>query len=153
MTVRRWTFLVGRLFTDRGLRPDVGVVVTTLSPFAFDMFVKPRLFAWLESLVAWHHESSVAASCRASALTLVPSLTAGRGDPWGRTGAAWWAAVAYVVAGAAGASYLLLNPRLPLVTSGSHDFAIVPGALLPLLWLWVMDDLTAWPPLEPRGAG
>ena len=111
MTVRRWTFLGWTPLHDRGLRPDVeGLGATALSPFAFDMFVKPRLFAWLESFVAWHHVWMLAAYV-ASALTLVPSLTAGRGDPSRRPGAAWWAAVAYVVAGAAGKmTYLLLNP-------------------------------------------
>ena len=50
---------------------------STYSPFAFDMFVRPRLFPWLETFVDWHHVW-YALAYAVSVITLLPDLISNR---------------------------------------------------------------------------
>lgn len=118
--------------------------VTALSPFAFDMFVKPRLFPWLETFVAWHHLWYGLAWLLTSA-TLLPVLARGPHGPSWRARAAWWVSVTYVAVFGAIGAFLLNAPRLPMLASGTQDPFVVPGALLPLCWLAIIDHLDGWP--------
>lgn len=108
--------------------------VTTYSPFAFDMFVGPRLFPQLETFVTWHH-LFYWIGFLAGAATLVPDLRAAR------RGAAWWAAASYVVVFGGIGLYLLGTPYLAQLSRESRSQVAVTGALLPLLWLAVVDHL------------
>lgn len=151
MSPRHLAFVSARLGAAAVFLLTWAYGATALSPFAFDMFVKPRLFTWLETFVAWHHLFFLAAGVASSA-TLIPLLAAGRRQPSARLRVAWWAAVAYVVVIGAAALSLLAAPRLALATSGRQDLMVVPGALVPLIWLAVIDHLVAWPLLRhPAG--
>ncbi|MCC7032423.1 MAG: sulfatase-like hydrolase/transferase [Acidobacteria bacterium] len=142
--IRTLVFVAGRLAAAGVFVLSWAYGATALSPFAFDMFVKPRLFPWLESFVTWHHLWFLAAYL-VSGATLAPHLATGRAHDRPHVRAAWWAAVAYLVVIGLAAASLILSPRMPLVASGRHDLVLVPGALLPLLWLSVIDHLAGWP--------
>ena len=98
------------------------------------MFVRPRLLPELVTFVNWHHVFYWIAFT-ASALTLIPDLRSPR------RGAAWWAAAGYVVVFAAVGVHLLGATYLAMLTGQSRSLAVVPGALLPLVWLAVIDHL------------
>lgn len=119
-----------------------GYGVTTYSPFAFDMFVRPQLLPQLTSFVVWHHLWWGGAYLL-SAATLVPGLLRGpRNQPL------WWIAAGYVVALGAVTAYLAGAPFLSSLSSGSRSLAVVPGALLPVAWLAVIDHLSLGTPIR-----
>lgn len=152
MTPSRLLVVAGRLVAAGVFLLGWAYGATALSPFAFDMFVKPRLFPWLESFVTWHHLWFLGAYL-ASAATLAPLIAAGRTAARWHTRAAWWAAAGYLLAAGLAAAALLLGPRMPLVASGRLDLLIVPGMLVPLLWLSIVDHLVGWPRLVPAAGG
>lgn len=104
------------------------------------MFVRPRLFTWLVEFVAWHHAWYWAAFLL-SVATLLPDLIRSRSNTGAR--AARWVAVGYVIFFGLVGVYLLGTPYLTLLSSGDRSLALVPGALLPLLWLALVDHLAA----------
>jgi hypothetical protein len=110
--------------------------ITTYSPFAFDMFVRPQLFAPLTTFVIWHHVFYWIAFL-ASAATLVPDIR------HAQRASARWAAIGYVLVFGGVGVYLLGNPYLAGLDSASRAPWAVHGALLPLLWLAVVDHLSA----------
>lgn len=140
----RLAFLSARLIATAVFLLTWAYGVTALSPFAFDMFVKPRLFSWLDGFVNWHHLWFGLAWILTSA-TLVPVLGRRRAGAAWQKRAAWWGAVLYVAVFGAIGTYLLLAPRLALLTTSTRDLLIVPGALLPLCWLAIVDHLSGWP--------
>jgi len=144
MNATRLAWVLARVASAAVLLVTWGYGVTALSPFAFDMFVKPRLFPWLESFVTWHHIWFFGAYF-ASVATLVPIVAAGRKASAPHLRAAWWASISYLAVVGASAASLLVHPRLPLIVGGGHDWFVVPGALVPLLWLSLIDHLTGWP--------
>src|SRR3990170_802343 len=85
--IGRFLFYAGRLLAVSIFLITWGYGATTYSPFAFDMFVRPRLLPELVTFINWHHVFYWIAFA-ASALTLLPDLRSGRRD------AAWWAALA-----------------------------------------------------------
>lgn len=113
--------------------------VTTYSAFAFDMFVKPRLFEPLNAFADWQHAWFTLAYAL-SVSTLV-GVMRGRGGTSPRQRVAQLLAIAYAVAIGAVAIWLIGHPYLPSLTTGSHPLAAVPGALLPAIWLAVIDHL------------
>jgi len=118
-----------------------GYGVTTYSPFAFDMFVSPRLFPWLADFAVWHHMWYWAAFLL-SAATLFPDLIGSRRGP-ARMRVVWWAGAGYLVVFGLVGVYLVATPHLASLGSGSRSVFAVPGALLPMLWLAVIDHLAA----------
>jgi len=112
--------------------------VTTYSPFAFDMFVRPQLFPWLGDFVVWHHAWYWAAFV-VSVATLAPDLMGARGR------ASWSAArvmaAAYVLVFGAVGVHLLGTPYLPSLTSQPHSFVAAFAPLVPLAWLAAIDHL------------
>ena len=142
MIVRRLAFLTARLAAAIVFVLTWVYGVVALSPFAFDMFVKPRLFPWLETFAVWHH-LFFAGAYLLTVLTLVPVLMRGRRGARADQ-MAWWASVTYIgVLGAAAAS-VMSAPRLSLIDAGTRDLFIVPGALVPLVWLAAIDHLVGW---------
>ena len=113
-----------------------GYGVTTYIPFAVAQFVRPQLFPQLSAFVIWHHLWWGSAFVL-SAATLIPGLVRGPRDR-----AEWWAAAGYVVVLGAFSAYLTGAPFLASL-SGSRSMAVVPGALLPVVWLAVIDHLSS----------
>ena len=64
--------------------------------------------------------------------------------------AAGWLAVGYLLFFGAIGVHLLGNPYLVTLDGGERSLTIVPGALLPLLWLAVIDHLGARFPRDQR---
>ena len=137
--IGRLLFYAGRFTAAAIFLITWGYGVTTYSPFAFDMFVRPRLLPELVTFVNWHHVFYWIAFT-ASALTFIPDLRSPR------RGAAWWAAVGYVVVFAAVGVHVLGATYLATLTGQSRSLAVVPGALLPLVWLAVIDHLAGGVP-------
>ncbi len=135
----RLLFYAGRFTAAAIFLITWGYGVTTYSPFAFDMFVRPRLLPELVTFVNWHHIFYWIAFS-ASALTLLPDLRSPR------RGAARWAAIGYLVVFAAVGVHVLGATYLATLTGQSRSFAVVPGALLPLVWLAVIDHLASGVP-------
>jgi hypothetical protein len=100
------------------------------------MFVRPQLFPQLATFVAWHHAWFWLAFLL-SAATLAPILTSPR------RALAFWAAITYVIGMGGLGCYLTVTPYLAALSSGSRSLAVVPGALLPIAWLAVIDHLAA----------
>lgn len=134
--IGRLAFLAARTVAVLIFLLTWGYGVTTYSPFAFDMFVRPNLFPQLASFVAWHHAWFWLAFLM-SAATLVPILASRR------RGLAFWASAAYVVGMGGVGCYLTVTPYLAALSSGSRSLAVVPGALVPIVWLALIDHLAA----------
>jgi len=108
--------------------------VITHSSFAFEQMVKPRLFPALADFVIWHH-AWFALAYVLSTLTLIPMIR-NRDTTWLARGAA----IGYTLVIGGIAVWLLGRPYLASL-SGARDLVVVPGALLPLLLLAVIDHL------------
>jgi membrane-anchored protein YejM (alkaline phosphatase superfamily) len=111
--------------------------VTTYSPFAFEMFVRPQLFPWLAEFVAWHHVWYWGAYVL-SVSTLVPDLV-GRDarQPSGKTTRRM--ALAYSVCFGAIGVYLVGTPYLSELSNKSQSLAVALVPLTPLIWLAAID--------------
>jgi hypothetical protein len=118
--------------------------VTTQSAFAFDMFVKPQVAPALTAFVS-AHAAWLLLGYALSAATLVPLLM--RRERNRRARLARWAAVAYLAGIGAIVAWLTGEPYLASLASGSRHPGVVPGALVPLVWLAAIDHLAA-----PRAA-
>jgi hypothetical protein len=136
--VNRWAFVLARALVAAFcvLTWAYGVIVSVR--FAFEQFIRPQLFPWVSQFVTWHHAWYWGAFV-VSAATIVPDLLALRTHR-GRH-AAGWLAVGYLLFFGAIGVYLLGNPYLVTLDGGDRRAAIVPGALLPLLWLAAIDHL------------
>jgi hypothetical protein len=130
-------FLVSRLGVAAFALLTWAYSVTTYSPFAFDMFVRPGLFPWLAEFVVWHHVWYLGAYVL-SVITLVPDLV-GRHvrEPGGKT--TRWMALAYSVCFGAIGVYLLGTPYLSQLSNQSQSLAVALVPLVPLIWLAAID--------------
>jgi len=138
--IQRSAFLIARAVAALIFLLTWGYGVTTYSPFAFDMFVRPQLFPQLATFVAWHHVWFWVA-LGLSAATLIPEVMGPRRGP------AFWTTVAYLMAMAGLGCYLTVTPYLATIGNGSRSLAVVPGALVPIVWLAIIDHLSvakAW---------
>ena len=116
--------------------------ISTFSPFAFDMFVRPQLFPWLGTFVTWHHLWYWAAYLL-SVGTLASDLRSVRGARLGSQHARWMAWGYTLTFGAIGA-YLVGSPYLSTLSTAhpSHVLAFMP--LVPLVWLAAIDHAAAF---------
>src|ERR1044071_8817033 len=105
------------------------------SPFAFDMFIRPRVFAPVNQFVAWHHILYVVAYTLI-AITLVPDVR----DPRTRR-----LAIAYLVAFGIVAEWLLVTPYLPKLWNGIECVIAAMAAFIPLVALAAIDHVAARP--------
>jgi len=113
------------------------------SPFAFDMFIRPQLFPWITSFVNWHHIWSFAAFALS-----VPTIATAFGKRAANPGRQRWAfrsAVAYAVVAGAIVARLLHSPLLPTLWGDWRSLPVAVAALVPLVWLSVIDHLVASP--------
>ena len=134
--IQRLAFLAARTVAALIFLLTWGYGVTTYSPFAFDMFVRPQLFPQLATFVAWHHAWFWLAFLLSTA-TLVSILISARRGP------AFWVSAGYVIGMGGLGCYLTVTPYLATLSSGSRSQAVVPGALLPIVWLALIDHLAA----------
>ena len=143
----RWAFFAARAAVVAYclLTWAYGLIVSVR--FAFEQFIRPNLFPWVSQFVTWHHAWYWGAFLL-SAATLIPDLRAVRENRAGR--AAGWLAVGYLLFFGAIGVHLLSNPYLVTLDGGERPLTIVPGALLPLLWLAVIDHLGARFPRDER---
>jgi len=140
VAARRAAFVAGRSFVTLVCVAAWSYGVTTYSPFAFDMFVRPQLFPPLSQFVAWFHVWYWAAYA-ISLLTLLPELRSERRKPL------FAAAATYAAVFGGIGVYLLAVPYLATLTTGSRSL-IVPGALLPIAWLAAIDHLACGLPFS-----
>ena len=141
--IGRRLFLAARLFAAGVFLLTWAYGVTTYSPFAFDMFIRPQLLPGLATFATWHHLWYWAAYALA-VLSLLPEITNGRRN------AAWWASLLFIAVFGIVGLYLMTMPVLATLTSGSRSLVVVPGALLPIAWLAVIDHLVAGVPTPPE---
>lgn len=136
----RLAFLTARFVAGAIFLLTWGYGVTTRSAFAFDMFVKPQLSPALVSFVTWH-PAMFGLAYLLGALTLVPIIRTPAATT--RQRVAWIAAVGYVVVFGGVTLWLAGQPFLASLGRGDNSLLVVPGALLPLLWLAAIDHLAA----------
>ena len=132
--IGRRLFLAARLLAAAVFLLTWAYGVTTYSPFAFDMFIRPQLLPELATFVTWHHLWYWAAYLLA-VLSLFPDLMNRRRRP------AWWASLLFVAVFGVVGAHLITTPVLASLTSGSRSTLVVPGALLPIAWLAIIDHL------------
>lgn len=103
----------------------------TYSSFAYQQFIKPHLVNWLTGFVVWHHLGFWLALL-VTAWTLLPDLQRERGAvrvlAWG-----------YVAASALVGVVLLVRPVLPQVENNGRGLALALAALVPPIWLALVD--------------
>ncbi len=136
----RWAFFAARAAGAAYcvLSWAYGLIVSVR--FAFEQFIRPGLFPWVSEFVIWHHAWYWVAFL-VTAATLIPDLRSLL-----RTGAprvAGWLAIGFVLCFGALGLHLLGNPYLVTLEGGVHPWSLVPGALVPLLWLAVIDHFSA----------
>ena len=143
----RWAFFAARAAVAAYflLTWIYGLIVSVR--FAFEQFIRPGLFPWVTEFVIWHHAWYWGAWLL-SAATLVPDLLALRAQR-GRH-LAGWLALGYLLCFGAIGMRLLGNPYLVTLDGGELSRWIVPGALVPLLWLAVIDHVAARFPRDER---
>lgn len=143
----RWAFFTARTAVAAYflLSWVYGLIVSVR--FAFEQFIRPGLFPWVTEFVIWHHAWYWGAWLL-SAATLIPDLRALRAQR-GRH-VAGWLAVGYLLCLGAVGVHLLSNPYLVTLDGGERSWALVPGALLPLFWLAVIDHCSARFPRDER---
>jgi membrane-anchored protein YejM (alkaline phosphatase superfamily) len=123
--------------------------IVSYSPFAFDMFIRPQLLRWVNDFVAWHHVWYLGAYA-ASVASLWHDLDWRRS----RSGAdriAHRLALAYAAVLGAVALKLAAAPHLPTLWNDSRSLMTGLAAFVPLVWLAVIDHLSAlraWSPLD-----
>jgi membrane-anchored protein YejM (alkaline phosphatase superfamily) len=145
----RWGFIAGRVVVAAVclLTWAFGLIVSVR--FAYEQFIRPQLFPWVTEFVNWHHVWYWVAFA-ISVATIVPqlrSLTADGGKP-----IAGWLSLGYVFCFGGIGIYLVANPYLALLDGGTQSLALVPGALVPLLWLAAIDHTASGSPeADQRG--
>jgi arylsulfatase A-like enzyme len=107
--------------------------ILTYSPFAYEQFIQPNMIAWLSNFVFLHTDFYWLMLC-ATLLTVAPQLQSGRGRIL-----AW----AYVAVGGIVGGLLTVTRVLPAGDTPVRSVAVAFAALVPLLWLGLIDCLTA----------
>jgi hypothetical protein len=133
--------MVSRLLAAGFFLLTAGYAVLHCSPFAVDMFIRPQLFPWLATFVAWHH-LWFAAAWGVSAVSLAPRLD------WRRHRTGWdrrghHLAIGYVLVVGLASAWLMAHPVLPVLWDGGRALPTALAALVPLVWLAVIDHMTA----------
>ena len=141
--IRFILFLLARLAVGSVCLLTAAYATLNCSTFAFDMFIRPQLFPWITSFVNWHHIWSFGAFALS-----VPTLATAFGWRAANRGRQRWAflsAVAYAVAVGACVARLFYSPLLPTLWGDWRSLPVAVAALVPLVWLSVIDHLVASP--------
>jgi arylsulfatase A-like enzyme len=129
--MRAFTILV-RVATAIFFLTTTVYAILTYSPFAYEQFIQPNMIAWLSNFVFLHTDFYWLMLC-ATLLTLAPQLQSGRG----RT-LAW----VYLGVGAIVGGLLTVTRVLPAGDTPVRSVAVAFAALVPLLWLGLIDCFT-----------
>lgn len=124
--------------------------VLNCSPFAFDMFIRPQLFPWVSQFATWHH-LWWASAYLAGLVTIVADLRRPPAGAPGRRVAAHWLSVGYLLVGGATSAHLVMSPHLPTLWNDARALPTAVVALVPMLWLAIIDHL-ARPPAQVPGS-
>ena len=141
--IRFILFLLARLAVGSVCLLTAAYATLNCSTFAFDMFIRPQLFPWITSFVNWHHIWSFGAFALS-----VPTLATAFGWRAANHGRQRWAflsAVAYAVVVGAFVARLVYSPLLPTLWGDWRSWPVAVAALVPLVWLAVIDHLVASP--------
>jgi hypothetical protein len=133
--------LVLRLFGAAVVLLTWAYAVATYSPFAFEMFIRPQLWPWVNRFVAWHHAWYWAAML-GTVITLVPDLARAQPNS-ARMHAARLLAAGYVAIFGAVGFWLVTTPYIPTLWNDQRSLVVAFVSLVPLLWLAVLDHLAA----------
>jgi hypothetical protein len=111
------------------------------SPFAYHQFIRPGLFPWLVRSVTFYHALFLGL-LSASLLTLLTDIERRptRALALGYVGA--WGVVAVG---------LFVRPVLPALGSDPRSLIVAAVALIPPIWLSVIDHLACWAVVFPAG--
>lgn len=107
--------------------------IAAFSPFAFDHFIKPRVFAPVNQFVAVHHLLYLAAYALV-AITLVPDVRAPRTRRL---------AIGYLIVFGIVGEWLYVNPLLPKLWNGPECVVAALAAFAPLAGLAIIDHVAA----------
>ncbi len=129
--MRAFTILV-RVATAIFFLTTTVYAILTYSPFAYEQFIQPNMIAWLSNFVFLHTDFYWLMLC-ATLLTLAPQLQSGRG----RTLAWVYLGVSAIVGG-----LLTVTRVLPAGDTPARSVAVAFAALVPLLWLGLIDCFT-----------
>ena len=109
------------------------------SAFASRVFIKAHLVVWLTDFVVWHHLwFLVALGITALTITSEPPRARGRRVAW-----------AYLAVGSALGVVLLLRSVLPDVENNGRGLVFALVALVPPIWLALVDHLATAPAFAP----
>ena len=112
------------------------------SPFASRDFIKQHLIVWLVEFSIWHSLWFWAAlGVTALTISILPSRTPGRALGW-----------SYVAALSALGVLILVRPVLPEAENNGRGLVLAFGALVPLVWLALVDHATTAPSFAPRSS-
>ena len=109
--------------------------VTAYSPFAFEVFIRPRVFAPVNQFVAWHHVL-YGVVYLFSVITLIPDVRETRTRRL---------ALAYIVVFGLVGEWLLVTPYLPKLWNDTNCLVVAIVAFAPLVGLAVIDHVAAKP--------
>ena len=101
----------------------------TYSSFAYQQFIRPHLVNWLTGFVVWHHLGFWLVLIL-TAWTLLPNL---------RRGPSRALAWSYLAAWSLAGLVLLVQPVLPQVENNGRGLALALAALVPPIWLALVD--------------
>lgn len=149
MSIRPWLFVVLRLGAAVFALLTWAYGVATYSPFAFEMFIRPRLVTSLSDFVAWHHALYWVAYL-AAAVTLFDDVRASTTVSNARTSR--WMAVTWLLAFAVVGAWLTRSPYLPRLENNRWSLVAAYIALTPLIALAALDHVRAWPAVHHRVA-
>lgn len=134
-------FVAVRLFVAGVCVLTAAYAVLNCTPFAFEMFIRPQLFPWVGTFVAWHHLWWAGAYV-ASLITVLPVIRP-RAPVSRRQHAARVLAIVYATAGGAGTLVLVASPLLPRLWNDQKALPVALAAFIPLLWLAAIDHAAA----------
>lgn len=112
----------------------------TYSSFAYQQFIKPHLVSWLTNFVIWNH-IGFWLMLLITAWTLLPTFRASRGR---------LIAASYLTASTIVGMMLIVWPVLPQVENNSRGLILALVALLPPVWLALVDHRVTGATFAPK---
>jgi membrane-anchored protein YejM (alkaline phosphatase superfamily) len=129
------TFVLLRIVAAIFCVATAAYAVTAYSPFAFAVFIRPRVFAPVNQFVAWHHVLNAVVYVL-TVVTLIPDVRERRTRRL---------ALAYIVIFGLVGEWLLVTPYLPKLWNDTNCLVVAIVAFTPLLGLAIIDHVAAKP--------